>query len=150
MKYISSGVDFVIIFEKEISEYYTQPFEDMYRDLVQIKKDHYSDEQIVITSFGWTNKNIWRHFFRIVNAIDIPTYFIKVKTNNPDTLRIVREQCGKCVPKDNLVECTIVLKPLATTIENDVPCNSANVFTISYSSVENKVTFILWSFLSIY
>ena len=34
------------------------------------------------------------------------------------------------------------LNPLATTIENDVPCNSANVLTISYSSVENKVTFI--------
>ena len=82
-----SGVDFVIIFEKEISEYYTQPFEDMYRDLVSIKKDHYTNEQIIITSFGWTNKNIWRHFFRIVNSIDIPTYFIKVKTVKDEFLK---------------------------------------------------------------
>ena len=140
-----SGVDFVIIFEKEISEYYTQPFEDMYRDLVSIKKDHYTNEQIIITSFGWTNKNIWRHFFRIINSIDIPTYFIKVKTNNPDTIRIVREQCSKCVPQDNPIECNIVLKPLHSKsyINNRFDIHDAmciNPFTNLEVTVNGNIT----------
>jgi len=115
MKLVCNGAEFVIIFKKEISDYYLQPFADMYNDLKKIHKTEYKNEEIVITAFGWTNENIWSHFFRIVNAIDIPTYFIRVQTNNPDIKRIVQKQCKTYVPHDNVVDVNIVLKPLETT-----------------------------------
>lgn len=112
-KYMYNGVEFVIIFKKEISEYYLQPFADMYNDLKSIKKTEYTNEEILITSFGWTNEYIWKHFFRCVSTLDIPTFFIRIETNNPDVKRIVTKQCSEIIPYDNVVTTNIILKPLS-------------------------------------
>ena len=43
----------MIIFKKEITEYYSQPFEDMFYDLKSIQKTEYApNEQIIVTAYG--------------------------------------------------------------------------------------------------
>ena len=73
----------MIIFEKEISEYYDQPYDAMYNDLLAIKKDEYApDEQIVITAYYPTDDAIWKHFYSILELLDIPTFFVHIKRND--------------------------------------------------------------------
>jgi MoaA/NifB/PqqE/SkfB family radical SAM enzyme len=73
----------VIIFEKEISEYYDQPYDAMYNDLLAIKKDEYAvDDQIVITAYYPTDDAIWKHFYSILELLDIPTFFVHIKRND--------------------------------------------------------------------
>lgn len=103
----------MIIFKKEISDYYAQPFVDMYNDLKKIHKTKYTNEEIVITAFGWTNQYIWRHFFRCIKNLDIPSFFILVETNNPDVKRIIQKQCKDIIPYDDLIKVKIVLAPLS-------------------------------------
>jgi len=83
MKYTYNGAESVIIFEKEISEYYDQPYDAMYNDLLAIKKDEYAaDEQIVITAYYPTDDAIWKHLYGILELLDIPTFFVHIKRNN--------------------------------------------------------------------
>jgi len=83
MKSEHNGSDYVNIFEKEISDYYNQPYEDMYYDLLAIKKDKYNNnDKIIITAYNDTDEHIWKHFFKIVKFLDIPTFFIHIKTDN--------------------------------------------------------------------
>ena len=73
----------MIIFEKEISEYYNQPYDAMYNDLLAIKKDQYApDEQIVFTAYYPTDNAIWKHLYGILELLDIPTFFINIKRND--------------------------------------------------------------------
>ena len=66
MKLVYSGAESVIVFEKEISNYYNLPFADMYNDLQSIAKETYStDERIIITAYGETEFGIWKHFFAL-------------------------------------------------------------------------------------
>lgn len=88
-----NGAEFVIIFKKEITEYYSQPFEDMFYDLKSIKKETYTDEQIIVTAYGDTDKGIWRHFFKIIQYLDIPTFFIHFATNNTITENYINQYC---------------------------------------------------------
>lgn len=72
----------MIIFEKEISEYYDQPYDAMYNDLLSIKKDEYApDEQIVITAYCPTDEAIWKHLYSILELLDIPLFFLHIKRN---------------------------------------------------------------------
>lgn len=105
-----NGVEFVIIFEKEISEYYSQPFQDMFYDLKSIKKETYTDEQIIVTAYGDTDEGIWRHFFRIIEYLDIPTFFIHFSTNSRITERFIHNNC-----KDH-VNCTVDTTDLRATL----------------------------------
>jgi len=92
----------VIIFKKEITEYYNQPFADMFNDLQSIAKETYNtDEMIVITAYGETEFGIWKHFFRIVEYLNIPTYFIHFSTNSSHAKELITAYC-----KDT-VNCTI-------------------------------------------
>jgi len=106
-KYTHNGVDFVIIYNKDITDYYIQPFADMYNDLSAIKKDVYTDEQIVVTAYGTTDEGIWKHFLNIVKTIDIPIFFITVKTNCTHTKQLVEKLCGQIIPYENTIEVTI-------------------------------------------
>ena len=73
----------MIIFEKEISEYYDQPYDAMYNDLLAVKKDEYApDEQIVITAYYPTDNAIWKHLYSILELLDIPTEFVYIKRND--------------------------------------------------------------------
>jgi len=73
----------VIIFEKEISEYYDQPYDAMYNDLLAVKKDEYApEEQIVITAYYPTDNAIWKHLYSILELLDIPTEFVYIKRND--------------------------------------------------------------------
>ena len=102
MKLVYSGAESVIVFEKEISNYYNLPFADMYNDLQSIAKETYSkDERIIITAYGETEFGIWKHFFRIVEYLNIPTYFVHFFTNNSHTEELINTYC-----KD-IVNCTI-------------------------------------------
>lgn len=101
----------MIIFEKEISEYYNQSFEDMFYDLKSNKKQEYApNEKIIITAYGNTDEGIWRHFFRIIEYLDIPTFFIHFSTNNRTTERFIHDNC-----KDH-VNCTVDKTDLRPTL----------------------------------
>ena len=70
MKYTYNGAESVIIFEKEISEYYDQPYDAMYNDLLAIKKNEYApDEQIVFTAYYPTDDAIWKHLYGILELL---------------------------------------------------------------------------------
>lgn len=94
MRYIYNGAEYVIIFEKEISDYYSQPYDAMYNDLINIKKNVYTDEQIVITAYKKTDKSIWKHFYEIVNHLDIPTFFVHIKSNDKRVETYIQELCN--------------------------------------------------------
>jgi len=101
----------VIIFKKEITEYYSQPFKDMFYDLKSIQKTEYApNEQIIVTAYGNTDQGIWRHFFRIAEYLDIPTFFIHFSTNNRITERFIHANC-----KDH-VNCTVDTTDLRATL----------------------------------
>ena len=106
-KYTHNGVDFVIIYNKDITDYYVQPFADMYNDLSAIKKDEYTIERIVVTAYGTTDEGIWKHFLNIVKTIDIPIFFITVKTNCTYTKQLVEKLCGQIIPYENTIKVTI-------------------------------------------
>jgi MoaA/NifB/PqqE/SkfB family radical SAM enzyme len=94
MKYTYNGAESVIIFEKEISEYYDQPYDAMYNDLLAIKKDEYApDEQIIITAYKKTDKSIWKHFYEIIHLLDIPTFFVHIKSNDKNVGEYIHEFC---------------------------------------------------------
>jgi len=88
----------VIIFEKEISDYYNQPFEDMYKDLLSIKKDEYHiNDKIVITAYKKTDKSLWKHFYKIIQTLDIPTSFIYVYSNDDEVQTFIKEFCNDVI-----------------------------------------------------
>ena len=111
-KYTHNGVDFVIIYNKEISEYYTQPYADMYNDLVAIKRDEYTHERIVVTAYGPTDNGIWQHFLKIVKAIDIPISFIQVKTNDVKIIDTVQTLCKQLIPYESVLDVQLDQTPL--------------------------------------
>ena len=85
----------MIIFEKEISEYYDQPYDAMYNDLLAIKKDEYApDEQIVFTAYKKTDKSVWKHFYEIIHLLDIPTFFVHIKSNDKNVGKYIHEFCN--------------------------------------------------------
>ena len=89
MKYTYNGAESVIIFEKEISEYYDQPYDAMYNDLLAIKKNEYApDEQIVFTAYYPTDDAIWQHLYGILELLDIPLFFVHIKRN--DDLEMIK------------------------------------------------------------
>jgi len=88
MKYTYNGAESVIIFEKEISEYYDQPYDAMYNDLLAVKKDVYVDEQIIITAYCPTDEAIWQHLYSILELLDIPLFFVHIKRN--DDLKMIK------------------------------------------------------------
>ena len=79
----------------------------MYNDLSAIKKDEYTNERIVVTAYGTTNEGIWKHFLNIVKTIDIPIFFITVKTNCTNTKQLVEKLCGQILPYENTIKVTI-------------------------------------------
>lgn len=88
----------MIIFEKEISDYYNQPLEDMYNDLRSIKKDKYlPGEKIIITAYKKTDKHIWKHFYDIIYAIDIPTFFVHLLSNDNNVKLYAEQFCNDIV-----------------------------------------------------
>ena len=97
----------MIIYNKDITDYYVQPFADMYYDLSAIKKDEYTNERIVVTAYGTTDEGIWKHFLNIVKTIDIPIFFITVKTNCTKTKQLVEKLCGQIIPYENTIKVTI-------------------------------------------
>jgi len=102
----------VIIFKKEISEYYDQPYEAMYNDLLAIKKDEYAaDEQIVITAYKKTDKSIWKHFYEIVCLFDIPTFFIHIKSNDENVGKYIHEFCHDDINFENTGSTTAFERP---------------------------------------
>ena len=107
MKYTHNGADCVIIYNKDITDYYSQPFADMYNDLSAIKKDEYTVERIVVTAYGTTDEGIWRHFFNILKTIDIPIFFITVKTNCINIKELVENLCVQIIPHENTITVTL-------------------------------------------
>lgn len=119
MKYTYNGIESVIIYNKDITDYYTQPFADMYNDLSAIKKDEYTNERIVVTAYGTTDEGIWKHFFNIVKTIDIPIFFITVKTNCTYTKKLVEKLCVKIIPYETIIQVTIDSTNIKQTPIND-------------------------------
>lgn len=86
-----------VIFKKEITEYYSQPFADMFNDLEKCNRDSFDNEFIVITANNKTYPGIWKHFFSICEYLDIPQFFIKVHTNNSETQQILSQYDVECI-----------------------------------------------------
>lgn len=88
----------MIVFEKEMSDYYNQPFQDMYNDLLSIKKEEYQyDDKIIITANKKTDKSIWKHFYKIISELDIPTFFIYVYSNDIEVKTYMEELCDDVI-----------------------------------------------------
>ena len=107
MRYTFNGVDFVVIYNKDITDYYSQPFADMYNDLSGVKKDEYTVERIVVTAYGTTDEGIWKHFFNILKTIDIPIFFITVKTNCTNTKELIENLCVQIIPYESTITVTL-------------------------------------------
>jgi len=101
----------VIIFEKEITEYYDQPYDAMYNDLLAIKKDVYTDEQIIITAYKKTDKSIWKHFYEIIHLLDIPTFFVHIKSNDKNVEKYIHELCYDHINFENTGSITVFERP---------------------------------------
>jgi len=101
----------VIIFEKEITEYYDQPYDAMYNDLLAIKKDAYTDEQIIITAYKKTDKSIWKHFYEIIHLLDIPTFFVHIKSNDKNVEKYIHELCYDHINFENTGSITVFERP---------------------------------------
>jgi len=112
MKYTYNGAESVIIFEKEISEYYDQPYDAMYNDLLAIKKDEYApDEQIIITAYKKTDKSIWKHFYEIIHLLDIPTFFVHIKSNDKNVGEYIHEFCHDDINFEKTGSITVFERP---------------------------------------
>jgi len=72
----------MIYFDSDIGDYYHLKFDKMYYDLLDIKRDSYQpDDIILIKSYTYTENGLWKHFFRIIKFLDIPTFFIHIQTD---------------------------------------------------------------------
>lgn len=98
----------MIYLNKEITNYYSSSFDQMYIDLKSIKKDVYDNEdRVVVNCFGKTDPYIWQHFFKIVKHLDIPTFFIRVYTNDASLSELVNTTVQKVIPGEEPVECVL-------------------------------------------
>lgn len=103
----------MIYLNKDICEYYSSEFSQMYHDLKSVKKDDYASQdfwnqtdqdRIVIKCFGKTDIDIWRHFFKIIKQLDIPTPFINVVTNDAELYKTVNAALTEIIPGDDPVQ----------------------------------------------
>jgi len=106
----------MIYFDKDIGDYYHQNFDKMYHDLRECKRDVYhSDDVVLVKSYTHTDFGLWKHFFRIVKFLDIPTFFIHIQTNNSDLAETVLPVFEDIFPGEDLHIKTVPLRKYNTS-----------------------------------
>ena len=92
------------LLNRDISDYYTLPFSQMYYDLKALRKTDFSpDTTILVKSNGDTDQHIWKHFLKIVKFLDIPIYFINIETNSKELEKLLSSLIKKIIPwEDNI------------------------------------------------
>ena len=101
------------LFNRDISEYYTLPWDNMFYDLKSIKREVYEPgEQIIVTSFSKTDPYIWKHFLKAIKTLDIPLYFVWVQTNDETLQSLLDKLVAEIIPWEQKINVTFVEKNL--------------------------------------
>lgn len=75
----------MIYYNKDLGDYYHYDSDRLYHDLRACKREQYEpDDCVLVRSYTQTGVGLWKLFFRVVKFLDIPTFFLRIQTDNPD------------------------------------------------------------------